>query len=134
MFRKFSIAGLAAAGALGLTAAPAFADTAPQAHATNDCFFANQWQGWKSPSPDVIYIRVNISDIYRLDLSAGSSELQDPDAHLVSDVRGSGSICSPLDLDLSIAETHGIREPLIVKAMTKLTPTEAAAIPKQFRP
>jgi hypothetical protein len=78
---------------------------------------------------------VSISDIYRLDLSAGSSELNDPDVHLKSVIRGSDWICSPLDLQLEVVDSHGgFREPLIVKSITKLTPEEVHAIPPKFRP
>lgn len=100
------------------------------------CFASESWAGWKAPSPNVIYIRVRIRDIYRLDLSAGSSLLQDPDVHLVNRMWGGGDyICTPLDFDLEAVEDFGgVREPLIVKAITKLTPPEIAAIPPKYRP
>ena len=101
---------------------------------TNTCFFVTQWQGWKSPSPDVIYLGVNSHDVYRVDLSAGSSMLNWPNMHLVSVFRGSNSICTALDLDLKISDDHGFTEPLIAKNLTKLTPEEVAAIPKKYRP
>jgi len=101
---------------------------------TNNCFYVTQWQGWKSPSPDVIYLGVNMHDVYRVDLSAGSSMLSWPNMHLVSIVRGSDSICTAIDLDLKISDDHGFTEPLIAKNLTKLTPDQVAAIPKKFRP
>jgi hypothetical protein len=101
---------------------------------TNNCFYVTQWQGWKSPSPDVIYLGVNMHDVYRVDLSAGSSMLSWPNMHLVSIVRGSDSICTAVDLDLKISDDHGFTEPLIAKSLTKLTPDQVAAIPKKFRP
>jgi len=125
-------AGVALAGVLAF-ASIAAADTTP-AHPDNPCFAASQWTGWKSPSPNVIYLKIDFHRVYRLDLSAGSSELQDPDVHLVSKVRGSDWICSPLDLDLQVADLHGIRDFLIVKAITPLTPDEVKAIPAKYRP
>jgi hypothetical protein len=125
---------------LGLIAAALSLSTvAPQAgaattSATNSCSFVTQWQGWKSPSPDVIYLGVNLHDVYRVDLSAGSTMLDSPNMHLVSIVRGSSSICTALDLDLKIADDHGFSVPLIAKTLTKLTPEEVAAIPKKYRP
>ncbi len=101
---------------------------------TNSCFYVTQWQGWKSPSPDVIYQGVNLHDVYRVDLSAGSSMLSWPNMHLVSIVRGSDSICTAVDLDLKISDDHGFTEPLIAKTLTKLTPEQVAAIPKKYRP
>ena len=125
--------GAAAAGLAVLAASPALA-----ANTTNSgqaCFLASNWQGWKSPSPSVIYLRVGINEVFRLDLSAPSSQLQDPDVHLVSEVRGSAWICNPLDLDLKVTDDHGLmREPLFVKSITKLSPDEVAAIPKEFKP
>jgi hypothetical protein len=55
--------------------------------------------------------------------------------HLTSTIRGSSWICSPLDMQLSVADDHGIaREPLFVKSITELTPDEVKAIPPKFRP
>ncbi len=107
---------------------------APETPARTPCFFVTQWDGWKSPSPKVIYLGVNMHDVYRLDLAAESSHLQWPDAHLISEVRGSSSICTALDLQLSVSDTGGFREPLFPTKLTKLTPEEVAAIPKKFRP
>ncbi|MGI8841348.1 MAG: DUF6491 family protein [Caulobacteraceae bacterium] len=115
--------------ALTLAAAPVVAASGP----TRDCFYITAWQGWKSPSPTVIYLKVN-SDIYQIDLSVGSAKLSFPAMHLTSRVRDTSSICGPLDLDLEIADTQGNREPLIAKSITKLTPDEIAAIPPKYRP
>jgi hypothetical protein len=99
------------------------------------CFLANDWRGWRSPSPTVIYIRVRLNDVYRLDLSAGSWQLQDPAVHLVNVVRGPAWICGPIDFDLELADNHGVtRQGLIVKSMQRLTPDEVKAIPAKFRP
>jgi hypothetical protein len=120
---------LALATTLGLSAAPAAADS------RSPCFFINQWQGWHADGPNVIYLRVNLRDIYRVDLSAGSQELTWPGSyHLVSKVQGSSSICSPLDLQLAVADGHGFYQPLIVSAIRKLTPEQVAALPRKVLP
>jgi hypothetical protein len=76
-----------------------------------------------------------MKDIYRLDLSAGSQELTWPgNYHLVSVVRGSSSICTPLDLQLAVSDGHGFYQPLIVKTLTKLSPDQIDALPKKDRP
>ena len=124
-----------AISALSLTAQPSLAASQPVRHAGDSCFLTSDWQGWKSPSPSVIYLRVRVNDVYRVDLTAPSYQLQTPYVHLTSIVRGSPWICSPIDLDLAVVDDHGIaREPLFVKAITKLTPEQVAAIPAQFRP
>jgi hypothetical protein len=120
-------------GSLALAAAsagPAAAD------AQHPCFFINQWQGgWKAPDDHTIYIRVNIKDIYRLDLSAGSQQLTWPgNYHLVNVMRGSSSICTPLDFQLSLTDGRGFRQGLIVSNLTKLTPDQIAALPRKDLP
>lgn len=99
------------------------------------CFATRNWDGWKSPNPKVIYLRVNMNQIYRLDLSAGSEMLQDPGVHLVNWQAASDWVCSPIDLNLAVADDMGhMREHLFVKSITRLTPEEAAAIPPKYRP
>ena len=125
----------AAVGALSLGIQPALAEGHPAPQPNQNCFLTSDWQGWKSPSPTVIYLRVRVSEVYRLDLSAPSDQLEDPSVHLISEVRGSDWICSPLDLDLRVADDHGaFHEPLFVKSITKLTPDQIRAIPPKFRP
>ena len=125
------VAGLIAAGAGLATAAQA--DTA--ARSRSSCFFTNAWQGWSSPSPDVLLLRVNNRDVYRVELSGGgSSSLRQTGYFLVNQVRGSNTVCSALDLDLAVADHHGFYQPLIARSLTKLTPAEVAAIPKKYRP
>ena len=113
--------------------APAVAQgTAPPVRA---CFYTNQFESWKAPDSRTIYIRVNLSRYYRLDLAGECSELRTPGTHLIMNVRGPDTICSALDWDLKVAhDFHDIPEPCIVKAMTPLSPAEAAAIPKGSRP
>ena len=130
MFTGSSTLRAALIAALTLAAA---CTAATAASATQRCFFITAWQGWSSPSPTVLYLKVN-SDIFRVDLSVGSDNLRAPAMHLISKVRGSSSICNPLDLDLALADNQGSRETLIAKSITKLTPEEAAAIPPKYRP
>jgi hypothetical protein len=128
---RSTLAGAAAVALMSLAAAP----MANAASSGTSCFLANEWEGWHSPSPNVIYLRVGANRIYRLDLSAGSSSLQDGGMHLVNRIQGSDWICSPLDLQLEVADDHGgFREGLIVKSITLLTPDEVKAIPKRDLP
>ena len=122
---------IAALAALGLAGA-AHAD-APAAKPRMQCFFTRDWSGWRSPDEKTIYLRVNVSTIYQIDLSYGSSLLTWPDSHLINEVRGSDSICSPIDLDLKVANDHVV-EPLFIKAISRLTPEQVAAIPKKYLP
>jgi hypothetical protein len=124
-------ASFAAASALGVGAPAALAAAADR----TTCFLASNWDGWKSPDPNTIYLRLTINRVYRLDLAHPSNQLNDPSVHLLSIIRGSSWICSPLDLQLYLADDHGImREPLFVKGITELTPDEVKAIPAKYRP
>jgi hypothetical protein len=99
------------------------------------CFLSRDWRGWK-PTPDsrAIYVRVGVSQVYRLDFSSACPILQRPDAHLITKIRGSDWICSPLDLDLEVSDAPGVRVPCIVKGITPLSRDQAAALPKDQRP
>lgn len=120
-----------AAAMLGMAAADAQPSTKP----APQCFFSTDWNGWKATKDSkAIYIRVGVNQIYRLDLSTECPELQMPDAHLITHIRGSSSICSPLDLDLKVSDMHGFATPCIVSKITPLSPAEAAALPRDVRP
>jgi len=124
---------LAAALMVGLAA---LAAPAARPETARDCFPAGTgWQGWNAAeNGDVLYLRVRVNDIYRVDLSPGSRVRKWPGHVLVNQVRGSSWICSALDLDLTLAAAGGYREPLIAISLRKLTPEEAAAIPDDARP
>jgi hypothetical protein len=123
------VAALTAGAAFGLAAGSAAAD------AKAPCFFVSQWRGWKAPDANTLYLRVNMKDIYRADLSAGSQQLTwGGSYHLVSRVEGSSSVCGPLDLQLAVSDGRGFKQPLIVRDLVKLTPDEIAALPKKDLP
>jgi hypothetical protein len=124
-----------------ITAALALSFAATAAQATSpqprqNCFPAGSaWQNWSAAkNGDVLYLRVHINDIYRVDLTPGSRVYKSPGYFLVNKVRGSDWICSALDLDLTLASDYGFRKPLIAVSMRKLTPAEVAAIPRKDLP
>ncbi len=124
--------------AMALVAAALAATTAsaaPDQKSHNACFASNTWQGWSAPGDgDVLYLRVGMHDIYRVDLTPGTHVHKGGDRFLVNRMRGSDWICSALDLDLTLSDHQGFREPLIARSLRKLTPEEAAAIPRKDRP
>jgi hypothetical protein len=84
-----------------------------------------------------MYLRVNVNEYFRIDMSGECPELTYPDAHLITVWRGSSEVCGPLDWDLKVADGSGpgsFAVPCIVKGQTRLSPAEAAAIPKKFKP
>jgi len=122
---------VAALAAVTLTSAGAQAK--PEEH--RDCFLSTAWDGWSAPgNGDVLYLRVHLHDIYKVELTPGTHARKDADRFLVNRVRGSSWICSPLDLQLTLSDHHGFREPLIARSLRKLTPEEVAAIPKKDLP
>jgi len=127
--RTLAIA-LAAAATLAGTAARA--DDAP----AHPCFSIRDWSGWKASKSekDVLYIKVRMHDVWRVQLTDKDSFLDAPDVHLVSKTWGPDMVCNPIDLDLKLADFHGMQTPLIVKTLTKLTPDEAKALPKEDQP
>ena len=117
-------------------AAPALADPAKDAapRPARSCFSLSDWDGWSAPDKNTLYMKVRNRDVYRVDLSHGTSQLTSPGVHLVSIQRGVDTVCRPIDLDLRVSDGFGIAMPIMAKSITRLTPEEIAAIPKRDRP
>ena len=114
---------------------PAAASAAPEQAPARDCFLSRNWQGWSAPrDSNVLYLRVRPNDIYRVELSPGVRIRRYGGEFLVNQVRGSGWICSALDLDLALSDYNGFSRPLIATDLRKLTPEEAAALPREDVP
>jgi hypothetical protein len=122
--------------------APALAQPAPvearkPAAPENQCFPITEFQNWRAADAKTMYLRVGVNDYFRIDMSGECPELTYPDAHLITVWRGSSEVCGALDWDLKVADGTGpgsFAVPCIVKNQTRLTPAEAAAIPKKFKP
>jgi hypothetical protein len=124
--------GVAGAAMCGLSVVGA---QAQPTHQQTQCFYPKDFGGWKAtPDSKSIYIRVGANRVYRLDLAGACFELQAPDAHLITHLRGSGMYCTALDFDLKVSEDRGIAIPCIVSGMTELTPDQTAALAKNLQP
>jgi hypothetical protein len=135
--RNLSVLATAAAVMITSQAGLATAQPAASNARPSQCFEAHDWQGWKAPDANTIYIKVLNHAVYRLDLASACPELLYPDVHLITRFRGPTMVCSAVDLDLQVSEGGGGRgfaTPCIVGKITPLTPAEAAAIPKKFQP
>lgn len=121
-----------AAAALTLAGAAAQADERP----AHPCFSITDWHGWRASKTeqDVMYFKVRMHDVWRVQLTDKEPFLTAPDVHIVSTTWGPNTVCNPIDLQLKLAEYHGIDTPLIVKDLRKLTPEEIAALPKEDQP
>jgi hypothetical protein len=99
------------------------------------CFQISDWSGWKlTPDAKSMYIRVNVSRIYRLDFGAACTAAGFGNPHLITRTRGPTSVCSPLDLDLRVSQGHGTSVGCIVSNISQLSSDEAAALPRSLRP
>jgi hypothetical protein len=94
------------------------------------------FENWKAPDAKTIYIRVNLRQYYRLDLATSCPTLLSANSHLITKWRGSSWVCSALDWDLKVSDDpmRGFASPCIVKTMTPLSESEAASIPRKFKP
>jgi len=116
------------------TVARAEPETAEPSHSS--CFSLSEWHGWKADGDQTLYFKVRMHDVYRIDLSEKEGFLNAPGMHLVTKSWGSDMVCNPIDLDIKIADNYppGMANHLFVKAITKLTPEEIAALPEKVRP
>lgn len=98
------------------------------------CFFANQWSGWRPVDSRAMLIRVNLNEVWRIEFAQECPGMLAPGVHWISKFHGDDVVCSPIDLDLSIADTNGFREACIVTGLHKLSPEEVAKIPRKNLP
>jgi len=99
------------------------------------CFFITQYQDWRAPDANTVYIRVMPQLVYKLGLSRACPALKWPRAHLIVRTRGGDSICTANDWILSVSMgLQGANEPCIVKTMTLLTPQQVDSLPRGQKP
>jgi hypothetical protein len=132
--RTSAIVAVLAGATLFSTTTAIEAQPRPAASAPPQCFSAHDWAGWKSVDDHTMYIRVRGRDIYRVEFAGGCPSLSWPDEHLVTVFRGGDEVCSPLDLDLKVADGNGIATACIVSKITPIPYAEAATIPRKLLP
>jgi hypothetical protein len=128
MFRAF----LAAATVLAALAATAAA--AAPTSSRGSCFRMTQLQSTRPDGDSRIYLRVGVNTYYRMDLAFRCPELQEQQGLVMTPTGGKDDICTPLDLDLRARLLGGGSTPCMIKSITRLTPEEAAEIPKKVKP
>ena len=120
---------IAAAAAALVAAVPA----AAQPNRDN-CFRMSMLSNTRADGDRRIYARVNVNTFYRIDLAHRCASLPYEGNFLVlSPTPGSDLICNPIDLDLKVND-HGALESCFIKSITRLSPEEAAQIPRKVRP
>ena len=143
MIARFAM--VMAAGALAASA-PAWAADPPvppppgpadKIDGRGGCVFINQLQGNHPLGDRSVIFRANVKDFYRMDFAQQCPELTYPDPVLImTPVGGIGAICRAIDVDVKVREQGpgGFPVPCIPSAFYKLTPAEAAAIPRKDIP
>ena len=138
MISRLSLAAVAAftlAGAAVAQGQPVPAGTEPgpvAAKPARACFFNRDVRGFAAPDDKTLYLRVRSKDIYRLDLMGRCPDL-DWETQVGLDSRGSSSICAPIDVQVRVRGPIGVTR-CPVSEITRLTPEEAAALPRKSRP
>jgi len=127
--------GLAVAlGALCVLAGTPLASAEPApAAARRQCFYANNINNYTTPNDRLVYIRVGVADVYRLDLMNDCTGLSFRQSIAFTRDDPSTTICSAIDLTIRFREPADHRI-CPVSEMRKLTPVEVAALPKRDRP
>jgi len=106
----------------------------PAANGASQCFWKRNINGFQAPDSRTLYVRVGVSDIYRLDLMnecTGLSFRQGIGLETIPP--GDGQICSATQATV-VYNDSGIRNRCPVSAIHKLTPAEVAALPKRDLP
>lgn len=117
-----------------LAATTAILAAPPAAYAADQCFFTRNITNYSAPDDHTLYLRVNVNDIYRLDLGGSCPGLPfELNRISLQTVPGASQICRPIDVDVRVTD-EGPSVPCIVSGLRKLSPAEAAAIPKKDRP
>jgi len=125
----------AALAALGVVACLPAAQALPEAspHRAASCFYISQLGGFRADGARTVYARVSGRNIYRFDLASDCDGLRGHEGTIVLKPVPSGSICAPLDVDLSV-RSHGTSQRCLIRDIVRLTPEEAAALPNAVKP
>jgi hypothetical protein len=119
------------AAALGAVAAPAaYAASAP---GNEQCFRRSDLRNHTVGDARTLYFNVAGRDVYRVDMKTpclASASSSDP--LIMHNRSASQLVCRPLDLDITVAT--GGQSRCLVDKITRLTPAEAAALPRRLRP
>jgi hypothetical protein len=129
--RMFMIAALVAAASAVAASGPSSAQ--PDQPSQNACFARSLVESFSAPNDRTVYLRVGVSDIYRLDLMKNCLNLSYRDSLGLEDQPADAFICSPLEATV-VYRVNGIRERCPVTAIHKLTKAEIAATPKRDLP
>jgi hypothetical protein len=121
-----------AAIALAAAAAGA-APTNAQPGRYQQCLYVRNINGFNAPNDRTIYVRESVDKIWRIDLMIDCTGLSFRNDFRLRSVAGDPWICEPIQAEVSFRDL-GIHEHCPVVGLHKLTPEEAAALPRRLRP
>jgi hypothetical protein len=128
MFRAAVLA-LATLAAVPTVAA---AQTDP-ARASTPCFRLSDLGGHKIASSDSLYYSVRRKEVYKFTFSGSClAGVTNSDPLVLEPLGASSQICKPMDLNLGVGGPMSRR--CIIKSIERLTPEQAAALPKKLKP
>jgi hypothetical protein len=124
-----------AAGALCVAAAVAPETGAKAARSRDACFARSNINGFSAPDDHTVYVRIGVSQIFRLDLMTRCINLTFRHNIGLEARPANAFICSPLEATVVYRDIGGgFPQRCPVTAIHKLTPEEIAALPKKDRP
>jgi hypothetical protein len=113
-------------------AAPA-AKAEPSRPAGPPCFRLNELGGHKIAGPDTLYYSVRRKEVYKFTFSGSClAGVTSSDPLVLEPLGASSQICKPMDLNLGVGGPMSRR--CIIKSIERLTPEQAAALPKKLKP
>lgn len=126
---------LAAFTAATLTALSLLAPSARAAPA-RQCFFIRQVDNFSvTDDEQTVYLRVNGTRFFRLDLAQQCTGLSFLDHIALKSFGGVSSVCDAIDIDLRVSQAPGGGAmPCQAAALHAMTSEEVAALPKKLKP
>jgi hypothetical protein len=116
-----------------LTGSSATVWAQPSHKPADQCFLADDINGFNAVNDRTLYIRVGVRDIYRLDLMTDCAGLSFRESFGLKTTPANPWVCSPLDATVVFHEP-GEHAQCPVQAIHKLTAAEVAALPKRDKP
>lgn len=129
IFRAAALSAVLMAVAAPASAQPASKAETPRA----PCFRLSDLGGHKIAAPDTLYYSVRRKEVYKFTFSGSClAGVTNSDPLILEPLGASSQICKPLDLNLGVGGPVSRR--CIIKSIERLTPEQAAALPKKLKP
>ncbi|MCA6225440.1 MAG: hypothetical protein IM653_07630 [Phenylobacterium sp.] len=123
---------LLAASSLAAQATPPSKAESPRP-ANPPCFRLSDLGGHRIASPDTLYYSVRRKEVYKFTFSGSClAGVTNSDPLILEPLGASSQVCKPLDLNLGVGGP--ITRRCIIKSIERLTPEQAAALPKKLKP